>query len=227
MSCIPRKKVRSAKLFTLDSCGRIPVAGNTLLDVLEYESITYKDEMDPGERELITNIAGLPCVDDEACPIDRGVMVTLNECKENDALAQLAGFGNITQTLGIDDGFDRTDYNCSAQTALEIVFDIPSLCDAAGDPQCIAMFFPLVKLYTGTSADHVINGKTTVRGAYTARGMKNARLFENFGGVLPTELAHWQPWIADFSLGTQYYLRRIMDCPAATPKSCDLRAITP
>lgn len=192
--------------------------------MLDFESISYKDEMDQGERELISNVAGAYCIDDEACPLDRGVSLTFNECKETDTLAALAGFGNITKTLTVVDGFDRVDYTCTAGVAVELLFDVPSLCGGGG-AQVIGQLFPLVKLFNSTGAEKTINGKSTVRGSYTAQGKKNARLWENFATTLPDEFAHWQPWKSAIGTGTQYYLRRVFNTPADTPKSCDLRAI--
>lgn len=231
-TCIPRKKLRSAKLFTLDSCGRIIKTGKPVLDWLGFESISWKDEIDAGERELIVGVDGKPCVDDTSCPIDRGDTFTLNECTENDTLAALTGFGTLTSTLGATDGFDRLPYDCGAAVALELIFDTPSLC-SGGAAKCVGMLVPFLTNWATTGTDKTVNGKTTVRGGYTALTKLNARLIDNFETVpgtpgawtLPAELDHWSPWVDDIASGTQWYLKRVIDCPADTVKSCDTRAI--
>lgn len=230
-TCIPKKRLRSAKLFSLDDCGRIQQAGLTVLDWLGFESVTWKDDIEPGERELITGVDGKPCVDDTSCPIDRGDMFTLTECTENITLMALTGFGSLTATLGVTDGFDRLPYDCTAIAALELVFDTPTVCDADGTPQCVAMLVPLLENWSSTGTDKTVNGKTTVRGGYTAETKRNARLFESFYDdveeeyVITGELAHWQPWADAIATGTQWYLQRVIDCPTPTPKSCEARIL--
>jgi hypothetical protein len=225
-SCIPKKKVRRVRLFALDSCGRMITTGTPVLDWDGFNEIRYQNVIDDGVDETITNVHGETCIDDQACPIDRGVSLSFTECKENDSFAALTGYGSLVSLLGDVVGFDRTKMIGCNSLAAELLFDVPSLCDANGDPQCISMLIPSLKLFKDVS-ERVIDSKNTLRGTYTSRAQLNGRLFELLvGGLPPAELAYWTPWITNIAAGTSWFLRRVVDCPTlASPVSCELRAL--
>lgn len=230
-SCIPKKKVRRVRIFELDSCGRLKITGLPVLDWDGYENIKWANLIDDGTDEQITNVFGETCIDDQACPIDRGVQFTFTECKDNWSLDALAGYGTLSIASGAVNGFDRLKMTSCPKLAAEILFETPSLCDETGNAQCIAYLIPELKLWKDTQ-ERTTDSKTTVRGAYTARAqLASGRLFELTGAgpgfeLPPAELAYWTPWITNVAAGNAYTLSRIVDCPDLDPEiSCELRAI--
>lgn len=228
-SCIQKKKIRRVRLFELDACGRIKITGTPVLDWTGFESIKWANVIDDGTDETITDVTGETCVDDQACPIDRGRTLTFTECKDNWSLDALTGYGSIVLLAAAIVGFDRTKLAACPKLAAEILFDTPTLCDAGGNSQCLAWLIPEVKLWKDT-AERTADGKTTVRGAYTARAvLPSGRLFEltGAGNLPPSELGYWTPWITQVAAGTGYDHIRLVDCPTIVPlETCDLRALT-
>lgn len=229
--CIPKKKVKSVKLFGLDSCGRLLETGDTVLQWDGFNEIRWQNLIDDGEIEKITNVAGELCVNDEQCPVDNGVQFTFTECKENDALSAMTGHGTIVEDAGAPVGFDRKKISCVAGLAAEILFDTPTLCDAVGNAKCVGMLIPYLRLFRDTN-ERLVDGKTTARGSYVAKTAFNSRLLENNAGALPFELAHWAgptaAWLPQIVAGDSYYHRRIFDCPtgeAIGAIACELRPI--
>lgn len=127
-SCIPKKKIRRVRLFSLDLCGRLLTTGNTVLDWDGFSELRWTNLIDDGDLEQITNVAGKYCVNDQACPIDRGVQVTFTECIENFSLQALTGHGSVVLQSAAVIGFNRQVYNCNTNLAMEVLFDTPSLC---------------------------------------------------------------------------------------------------
>jgi hypothetical protein len=228
-SCIPKKKIKRFRLFALDSCGRMIITGTPVLDWIGFEAIKWANLIDDGTDETITGIDGTACVDDQACPVDRGTSFTLTECKENWSLAAMAGLGSLVSSGGSPVGFNRTKMTECNNLAAEILFEVPTVCDASGAPQCIAMLVPQLSLFKDVR-ERVADGKTTLRGEYTAKAKLNSRLFELTGAgpgfeVPPDELSYWTPWITDVEAGTSWWLTRLVDCPADAASACELRAL--
>lgn len=224
-SCIPKKKVKRVRLFGLDACNRLLVTGNTVLDWDGFNEIRYQNVIDDGQDETITNVFGEACIDDQACPIDRGVSLTFTECKDNFAFASLTGHGSLVLQGGTVVGFDRSKMSGCASLAVELLFELPSLCDSSGNAQCLAMLIPAAKLFKDVN-ERLIDGKNTLRGAYTARATLNSRLFESTNDLPPTELAYWLPWIGAIESGENWYLQRIIDCPTIGANAgCELRPL--
>lgn len=227
-SCIQKKVIRRVRLFELDSCGRMLIAGTPVLDWDGFETIKWANVIEDGTDETITNVSGVACVDDPACPIDKGQTITFTECKDNWSLAALTGYGTLSTSGGLVNGFDRQKLAAACPNlAVEILFETPTLCDAGGNAQCIAWLLPLVNLFKDTQ-ERTADGKTTIRGAYTARAKLSTRLFELTGGgnLPPAELDYWTPWITNVAAGDAYSLQRIVDCPTiADDTSCELRAL--
>lgn len=224
-SCIPKKKVKRVRLFGLDACGRLQITGNTVLDWDGFNEIRYQNLIDDGQDETITNVFGETCIDDQACPVDRGVALTFTECKDNFAFSALTGHGSLVLDVATVVGFNRSKMSACNSLAVEILFEVPSVCDATGNPQCLAMLIPSAKLWKDVN-ERLIDGKTTLRGSYTARAQLNARLFETTDDQPPEELAYWLPWVNDIAAGTNWYLQRIVDCPDLDSTiSCELRPL--
>jgi len=214
-SCVQKKKIRRVRFIELDACSRMITTGTPKLDWMGFNEVRWQNVIDDGVDELITNVNNEACIDDPACPVDRGVSWTFTECKENDAFAALTGHGTTILQAGAVIGYDRKKMSDQCPgLALEIIFDTPSVCDATGTPQCLAVLVPHVRLFKDVS-ERLINGSTTARGTYTARSTLNARLFELFpaAGVPSGDLAHWAPWAADIAVGDTWYHRRVIDCP--------------
>lgn len=229
-TCLPKKKTRRVRLFAVDRCGRQVITGTAaVLDWDGFETIGWQNQIDEGEQETITNTAGETCYDDQSCPVDRGQMLTFTECVENDSFMAMTGHGTLTFTLGVQDGVDRTPINCDARIAMEVLFDLPTACDALGNPICVARLYPMVELFSNTS-QQVVNGKNVLRNTYTAKArLSNGRLWDNFVGNVPTgELDYWAPWAPAVQAGGVYYHQRCVPCPTLTPPvSCELRAYVP
>jgi len=230
-TCIQKKKIRRVRLFELDDCGRMKITGTTVLDWTGFESIKWANVIDDGTDETITDVTGETCVDDQACPIDRGRTLTFTECKDNWSLDALTGYGSLVLDTGVVIGFDREKLAACPKLGAEILFDTPTLCDATGNSQCLAWLIPEIKLWKDTQ-ERTADGKTTVRGAYTARAvMPSGRLFELTGAgpsfdLPPDELDYWTPWIANVAAGTSYDHIRLVDCPTLDPvEGCELRAL--
>lgn len=231
-SCIQKKKIRRVRFFELDACDRMVTTGTPKLDWMGFNEVRWQNVIDDGVDELITNVNNQACVDDPSCPVDRGVSWTFTECQENDAFAALTGHGSVVINGADVIGFDRVKMGDSCPgLALEILFDVPSVCDASGNAQCLGVLVPNVRLFKDVS-ERLINGNTTVRGTYTARSALNSRLFELFPtpGTPSGDLQHWAPWAADISRGDTWYHRRLFECPvdALDPNaagSCELVAL--
>ena len=226
-SCIPKKKIRRVRLFQLDSCGRMIIVGTPVLDWDGFNEIRFANLIDDGTDEVITNVHGETCVDDQACPVDKGSQFTFTECKENWSLAAIAGLGSIEVLVADVVGFNRAKMTTCPALAAEILFETPTLCDAAGNAQCISRLVPFLNLFKDVQ-ERNIDGKTTMRGSYTAKTKLSTRLFEltGAGDLPPAELSYWTPWIADVAAGTNWWLDRIVDCPVlADPQACELRAL--
>lgn len=220
-SCIPRKYLESVNVYELDECGRVQIGGNALFG-LSLRSILFGDSIEEGEEETVTDVYGNVCVQDKACPIDRGTDVTLTDCAENWSLDALLGFGRLHTTLGVVDGFDRTSVDCDARVAVELVWKPSGACTVGVDPQCMVQLFPDVRNWTPTG-EQTADGKTTQSRAFKGRTYKNGRLFQD---AAPAQLAHWTPYAAEIALGDVFSLTRIMDCPATPAASCELVALT-
>ena len=225
-SCVQKKKIRRVRFIQLDSCGRMIVTGTPVLDWMGFNEVRWQNLIDDGVDELITAVNNESCVDDPACPVDRGVSWTFTECKENDSFASITGHGTLSVS-GTVDGFDRKKMSDSCPgLALEILFDTPSVCEGGTD-QCLAVLVPHVRLFKDVS-ERLINGSTTARGTYTAKSALNARLFELFPtpGTPAGDLAHWSPWAAEISAGDSWYHRRLIDCPTiVADPDCELVAL--
>lgn len=220
-SCIPRKYLQSVNVYEVDECGRVQIGGNAIFG-LSLRTILLGDSIEEGEEETVTDVYGNVCVQDKACPIDRGTDVTLTDCAENWSLDALLGFGRVHTTLGVVDGFDRTSVNCNAAVALELVWKPGGACSPGVDPQCMVQLFPNITNWTPTG-EQTIDGKTTQSRAFKGRTYKNGRLFQD--GV-PAELAHWAPYAAAIAAGDSFSLVRTMDCPTFPATSCEFATLT-
>lgn len=226
-SCVNMKYISRVRLYSLDSCGQMPITGSIVYDSADYNSVGWQNTFDSGTDETVTNTAGGICVDDPACPIDRGVTVTLAGCKENDTLSAMLGQGALKIVSTFVVGFDRMNISCNPQVAMEIIFSTPSLC-AAGTPQCPAILFPLITKWQDTAA-RTADGKTTLRGTFVGKAKKNGSLFAlSAAGKLPLELSHWSPYLTDISAGDKWYLKRIVNCPdlSTYAQGCEFRALS-
>lgn len=227
-SCVPKKKTRRVRLFPVDRCGAQVIGGAAaVLDWDGFETIGWQNQIDEGETETITNTDGETCYDDESCPVDRGQKLMFTECNDNDAFMAMTGHGTLhVNLLGQIDGVDRTPINCAARVAMEVLFDLPTACDATGVPICVARLYPLVELFTNSS-EQTVNGKNVLRNSYQAKArLGNGRLWDRFVASVPTgELAHWAEFAPQVSAGGAYYFQRCVPCPTFTsPRGCDLRA---
>lgn len=229
-TCVPKKATSRVRLFALDTCGRMVTAGTSnVLDWDGFETIGWSNQIEEGETETITNTDGETCYDDQSCPVDKGQKLMFTECTENDSFMAMTGHGTLSVNLEGDvDGIDRTALNCNAKLALEVIFKLPSACDAAGVPLCVVRLYPEIGLFINTS-EQTVNGKNVLRNTYSAKARRgNGRLFEGFlvPGTPTGEMAHWNTWKTVIAAGGAYYHQRCIPCPTfADPRSCELRAL--
>lgn len=239
-TCIPKKRIRSTRFFTLDTCGRILTVGNSAVlgygstgpnPVDGFESIGWTNQIEAGDTETITGVSGQVCYDSQACSIDRGQELQFIECTENDSLMALFGFGVLTLVqagpgIGEVDGFLRTAIECNRQLAVEVIFEIDGDCDDTGQPICVSRLYPWVDTFVNTTQT-TVNGKNVIRNTYTAKAKKGTgRLFENFLGGTPTgELAYWAEWQTEVEDGGAFYHQHCIPCPDLPDPSCELRAL--
>jgi hypothetical protein len=220
-SCIPRKYLQSVNVYGLDECGRVQVGAGALFG-LSLRTIVLAEAIEEGEEETVTDVYGNVCVQDKACPIDRGTDFTMTDCVENWSLNALLGFGTLHTTLGVVDGFDRNSVNCDAAVAVELVWKPGGACAAGVDPKCLVQLFPHVRNWTPTG-EQTVDAKNTVSRTFKGRTYKNGRLFQD---VVPAQLSHWTPFAAEIAAGNTFSYTRTMDCPVQAAPSCELVPLT-
>jgi len=225
--CVAKERTSRVRLFVLDACGAMgAIASVTVLDVTQFETISWAENITAGTRVTTTNTSGTVCRDRTSPPSDLGQTVSLNECVASWSLAAALGFGTPAVVTAVLKGLDRTALNPNARVAMEILFSLDALC-TGGTAQCIGRLYPMLTeaAITGTQT---IDGKTAAKASYTLNTKVNAHLFDNYAtpGTPTGEMAHWAPFSAAITAGNAFYHERIFNCPTLTGvQGCELRAL--
>lgn len=226
--CVAKDRTSRVRLFVLDACGRIgAVASTTVVDVDNFETISWAPNVTAGDRSTTTSTSGLVCRNRKAPPTDLGETVSLNECTASWTLASIMGYGTLVPVSTVLKGINRTALNPDVKMALEIIFALDTNVCVGGTPQCIARLYPLLQNPT-LSGDSTIDGKTQAKASYSMETAFNPNIFQNYAtpGTPTGEMAHWTSFKTDINAGLSFYFERIMDCPTLTgARSCELRAL--
>lgn len=225
--CVAKERTSRVRLFVLDSCGRMgAVASVSVLDVNQFETIGWTENVTAGTRNTVTNTAGGVCRDRTSAPTDLGQTVSLNECVASWTLQSIMGYGTPKVITAVLSGIDRTALNPNAKLAMEILFPLDLAC-TGGAAQCIARLYPLLHNATITGSTS-IDGKIAAKASYTMETAVNSQLFQNYAtpGTPTGEMAHWAASAAEVNAGTSFYHERIITCPTlAGAVGCELRAL--
>lgn len=226
--CVAKDRTSRVRIFSLDACGRMGAVGtSTVIDVDNFETISWSANVTAGDRATTTSTSGAVCRDRKAPPTDLGETVSLNECTASWSLASFMGYGTLALVTAAIKGLDRTAVNPNVKLAMEIIFALDTNVCVGGTAQCVARLYPLLQNPT-LSGDSTIDGKTQAKASYSLETALNPSLFQNYGtpGTPTGEMSHWATFAAAVNAGTSFYLERVMNCPTlAGVQGCEPRAL--
>lgn len=226
--CVAKDRTSRVRLFVLDACGRMSaVAGVSVLDVDNFETISWAENVTAGDQNTTSTTSGAVCRNRRAAPTDLGQNVSLNECIASWTLSAIMGYGTLVPVSTVLKGINRTALNPNAKLAMEIIFPLDVNVCVGGVAQCVSRLYPLLQNAT-ISGDSTIDGKVQAKASYTLETAVNPNLFQNYAtpGTPTGEMAHWNSFKADVNAGASFYFERILDCPTlAGAVSCELRAL--
>ena len=190
MTCIPVREGESRVIiYKLDGCGA-PLEGAANKLVFRAAEVGYEDAITDGDEVNETDFGGRSLY--SAVGRDKinniGVNVTLGSMVPS---FDVFTMGAAEKTSGGEVlGYGRTDIESAAGVAVEFLIQIDAdACTEGATASPIAgWFFPRVKNWK-PNAGTTLNGTDLLKPAYTAKGFKNASIFD--GSPTDTDFAKW------------------------------------
>lgn len=230
MTCFDRQEIERVTAIQLDACGRIPTVGEVaepslkgLADALQ--SVQFTRNVDVPAPQNLRKVNGGNCSKPRPAPTDNGISVQLTFCGINPVFESLIGYKTLDLDGSTVTGWEDAEITTNPQVALEIIFTPTADSCAAGTPACYGMLIPSLEQWV-RSGDELYNGADTPDLVVTGTTALNANLFDNYTGVIPAWLDHWDPKEADIATGRSWAYNRLIPCPTAdTNDACVLVAI--
>jgi hypothetical protein len=224
MTCIDADYLAYVRFVALDSCGRqVPGANKQMVVTDQIRRVAFDDAIERGADRVRRGVTGAACRSVPGCVTESPKPFTVDWCGFNYDFAALAGLATkTTPTAGT--GYARTEANCLAALAAELVFKPPvdQSC-SGGSAQCLRLFFPKIATW-GPANGFELTGADDVDNfaSYSGMAIKNPGVFQDFGHV-SSDLAVWAEYWEDAP--NAIYWVHYGDCPVTPTASCSLSTL--